>query len=330
MIEATNIKTGYILTAGKQKIVSENLNFTIHSGALTAMLGANGSGKSTLIKTLCGFIPPLAGNVLLNGKPINKYTKNSLAKAVGVVLTDRPSDGGLTVYDLVSLGRYPYTGYFGTLSKVDHEIVEDAIEKLGLTHLKSSFISRISDGERQKVMIAKIIAQQCQTIILDEPTAFLDVKSRLETYSLLHKIAHDYDKTVLLSTHDLEITLRHADRLLIISSDKTLKSGTTEDLIMAGDIKTLFTDSKSSNITFNQVDGAFRIKPNYKFRVFVEGEEKYLFWLRNALIRNSIEPCNDTSAEINITIETPTKIIVNKTNVYSSVDALISDLSKMQ
>lgn len=326
MIEAKEIKTGYRLSAGKQKIVNENLSFSIPDGELTALLGANGSGKSTLIKTVCGFIPPLEGNIFINGKSIESYSKSSLAKAIGVVLTDRPSDGGLTVYDLVSLGRYPYTGYFGNLTPKDHEIVEDSIEKLGLTHIKSSYISRISDGERQKVMIAKTIAQQCQTIILDEPTAFLDVKSRLETYALLHKIAHDLGKTVLLSTHDLEITLRHADRLIILSNDKTLKSGTTEDLILNGEIKKLFPVSKTNNISFGESDGAFRIKPTYKFRAEVKGEGKNLFWLRNALIRNNIEPTTDSSASIKIEIEDPKKIVVNNSEVYTSIESLITKL----
>lgn len=328
MIEIKEIKTGYQLSGSRQKVVDENLNFSIPNGELTALLGANGAGKSTLIKTICGFIPPLSGDVFIDGKPIESYSKSALAKAIGVVLTNRPSDGGLTVYDLVSLGRYPYTGYFGNLTSEDHDIVEDAIEKLGLTEIKTSYISRISDGERQKAMIAKTIAQQCQTIVLDEPTAFLDVKSRLETYSLLHKIAHDFGRTVLLSTHDLEITLRHADRLIILSSDKTLKTGATEDLILNGEIKRLFTPSKTSNISFSESDGAFRIKPSYKFKAKVEGEGKNLFWLRNALIRNNIEPTNDPSANITINIESPKKIVVNQTDIYNSIESLINEVLK--
>ncbi len=303
MIEAKDLTIGYSLSRTRKKIVHTTLNFKIESGELTALLGANGVGKSTLIKTLSGFIPALGGEVLIDARRFDSYTKLEMAKAVGVVLTKRPVDGGLTIYDLVALGRHPYTNYFGVLSKVDVDVVEYAIEQLGISHLRSSYISQVSDGERQKAMIAKIIAQECKTIILDEPTAFLDVKSRLETYSLLRQVARDLNKTVVLSTHDLEATLRYADRLMILSSTHGVVCGATEDMVLSGDIKRLFDERDDSKVLFDVSSGMFHIRQEGSELVSVEGSSDAVYWLKNALVRNGYKPVMERSSECKAHIE---------------------------
>ena len=325
MIEVKDLTIGYVVSRKKNKIVHSNLNFRIESGELTALLGANGVGKSTLIKSLSGFTPVIKGEVFVDGRLFNSYSKLEIAKSVGVVLTKRPVDGGLTIYDLVSLGRYPYTNYFGSLTKRDTEIVDYAIEQLGISHLKTRYISQVSDGERQKAMIAKIIAQECQTIILDEPTAFLDVKSRLETYSLLRQIAKDLNKTVVLSTHDLEAALRYADRLMILSSTDGIICGSTEDMILSGDIKRLFNETDDSNVLFDPSNGMFYIRQEGSVCISVEGGSDTLYWLKNSLVRNGYQPIEGGSAECKAHIEmlSSTEVIINSTIVVKSISEAI-------
>ncbi|MFI3321680.1 MAG: ABC transporter ATP-binding protein [Rikenellaceae bacterium] len=287
MIEVKDLTIGYKLSKGRVKEIHRNLSFAIKDGEMTALLGANGAGKSTLIKSLSGFIPTISGQVIINGRDVALLSRTELSREVGVVLTARPADGGLTVFDLVSFGRYPYTNYFGSFTPYDIEIIENAMESVGVSHLRDAYVSRISDGERQKAMIAKVLAQECRTIILDEPTAFLDVKSRLETYSLLHQIAHDKNKSVLLSTHDLETTLRHADSLVMLSKYNPLVIGTTEELVLDGSVARLFEGEKKSPVWFNDRDGSFRIDFDAKPTVFIDSEDEVIgFWVENFLIKH--------------------------------------------
>ena len=172
IITTSNLSIGYKISNGNVKEIDKDLNLTLRRGEVTTLLGVNGSGKSTLIRTLCGFIPPISGSVELLGKNLESYSKEKLSSIVSVVLTERVSDGGLTVYEIVSLGRYPYTGFFGRLSDRDKAVIEQSLKDISIWDMKDKFISELSDGERQKVMIAKSIAQESQVIILDEPTSF--------------------------------------------------------------------------------------------------------------------------------------------------------------
>lgn len=184
-IETKGLCIGYLLKGGKRKVVHEDLNLQLVSGEVTCLLGLNGAGKSTLLRTLCGFQPPLGGEIRLMGKPLSGYSQANFSLTVGVVLTEKTNAGGITVYELVSLGRHPYTGFFGQLKKRDHVIIEQSLEAAGIAHKANNYVSELSDGERQKAMIAKALAQQCPIILLDEPTAFLDVTSRIETMVLV-------------------------------------------------------------------------------------------------------------------------------------------------
>ncbi|WP_278785632.1 ABC transporter ATP-binding protein [Prevotella histicola] len=199
--------------------VVSDINLTLQSGKLASLIGANGVGKSTLLKTLTGFLPKLEGSLLLDGKDISEFSQRALARQISIVLTQKPDVQNLTVEEIVGLGRSPYTGFFGKLHANDQQIVDESITAVGIEKLKNRMIQTLSDGERQKVMIAKALAQQTPVIFLDEPTAFLDFSSKVETFQLLQRMAHEMGKLVLLSTHDLELAVRFSDTLLQVNGD---------------------------------------------------------------------------------------------------------------
>lgn len=199
--------------------VVSDINLTLQSGQLACLIGANGVGKSTLLKTLTGFLPKLEGSLLLDGKDICEFSQRALARQISIVLTQKPDVQNLTVEEIVGLGRSPYTGFFGKLHANDQQIVDESIIAVGIEKLKNRMIQTLSDGERQKVMIAKALAQQTPVIFLDEPTAFLDFSSKVETFQLLQRMAHEMGKLVLLSTHDLELAVRFSDTLLQVNGD---------------------------------------------------------------------------------------------------------------
>ncbi|MBQ7222575.1 MAG: ABC transporter ATP-binding protein [Bacteroidales bacterium] len=226
-----NLSIGYFTRGGKRKPVRENINLTLKSGEVACLLGLNGVGKSTLLRTICRFQKKLGGEILLDGKNIDDFTQNEYAMMIGVVLTDRTNAGGISVYELVSLGRQPHTGFFGHLSKNDHEKVVEAMEAVGILDKASRYVSELSDGERQKAMIAKTLAQECPVMILDEPTAFLDATSRIEAMILLRKLAKEQNKAILLSTHDLDNALKMADKLWLMGDNLDTVAGTPSELI---------------------------------------------------------------------------------------------------
>ncbi len=215
VVRMHNVTIGY-----RNKVVGEGLDGCIRRGELTCLIGSNGLGKSTLLRTLAGFQPPLAGQVTWHDggtwRSLQAMTKAQLATLVSVVLTERPDVQHMTVGEVVGLGRMPYTGFFGTLSSADQKVVEEALSLVGISDFASRMIDALSDGERQKVMIAKALAQQTPVILLDEPTAFLDYPSKVEMMKLLSRLATETGKAILLSTHDLQLALQLADRLLTI------------------------------------------------------------------------------------------------------------------
>lgn len=199
--------------------VVSNINVEIKSGELTCLIGSNGIGKSTLLKTLTGFLPKLSGRLLLDGRDIDMLSQRERAKYISIVLTYKSDVQNLSVTEMVGMGRMPYTGFWGKLNTSDQTIVAEAIEMVGIEHLKNRMIQTLSDGERQKVMIAKALAQQTPVILLDEPTSFLDFPSKVEMLQLLHRLAKETNKVVFLSTHDLELALRIADRLVELNKN---------------------------------------------------------------------------------------------------------------
>jgi iron complex transport system ATP-binding protein len=215
------------------KTVASDLTASICQGELTCLLGANGVGKSTLMRTLASFQPRLGGQILLQGTSIDSYTDKQLSRIIGVVLTEKPDVKNLTVRELVGLGRSPYTDFWGRLTSADYAIVDESIACVGIEPLSRRFIDTLSDGERQKVMIAKALAQQTPIIYLDEPTAFLDFPSKVETMQLLRRLARERQKTIFMSTHDLELALQVADTLWLMEQGR-LSVGTPRQLANDG------------------------------------------------------------------------------------------------
>lgn len=229
----TDLTTGY-RSKNRTYAVGERLTASLYSGELTCLIGTNGCGKSTLLRTLTAFLPPLSGQVVMNGKMLAGYTRDELSRLVGVVLTDKVDVRDLRVYDLVAMGRMPYTGFWGRLSKEDHQLVEEAIEQVGIRSLEHRPVHSLSDGEMQKTLIAKTLAQGTPFIFLDEPTAFLDYPSKVELFLLLRRLARERQKTIFLSTHDLDLVLQMADRLWLLSREQGLQTGIPEDLVAQG------------------------------------------------------------------------------------------------
>jgi len=240
LLKTYDLRVGY-KHQGKETTLLQDLNLTLRQGTLTALVGRNGAGKSTLLKALTGTEPPLSGRILLNDKDINDYSIRQKAALIGLVSTERVQAGALTVTELVALGRQPHTGMLGRLSQHDHDIVSQAIEQVGITGKANQYIASLSDGERQKAMTAKALAQQTPIIVLDEPTAFLDTASRIETIRLLSQLAHDQGKAVLLSCHDMAHVILTADNMWVITAENQLIDDTPKALIERGDFNKMFT-----------------------------------------------------------------------------------------
>ena len=224
VISLSQLSVGYTLS---HPVISD-INLELRSGQLACLIGENGIGKSTLLKTLTGFLPKLKGSLLLGNRDIESFSQRELARQVSIVLTQKPDVQNLTIEEIIGLGRSPYTGFFGRLREEDRKVVDDAIATMGIEKLRGRMIQTLSDGERQKVMIAKALAQETSIILLDEPTAFLDFPSKAETFQSLQRMAHERDKLILLSTHDLELAVRFADSLLEVKKGTLQAVSATE------------------------------------------------------------------------------------------------------
>lgn len=214
----TAITTNRLTVGYRGHRVVEDISLSLPCGRLVCLLGPNGAGKSTLLRTLCGFQPPIAGTVTISGSDITTMSAAEVARLVSVVLTDRPLTPSLTAAEMVGMGRAPYTGFWGRLSDDDRRLVSEAMQTVGIAPLATRRMGRLSDGERQKMMIAKALAQHTPVIVLDEPTAFLDYPSKVAVMKTLARLAHDEGKTILMSTHDLELAAQLGDELMEIEN----------------------------------------------------------------------------------------------------------------
>lgn len=247
ILTTSELAVGY--RNGKNTVaLLKNLNLTLEKGKLVALLGQNGAGKSTLLRALTCDEQPLGGMIEVNGSNLQEMSQKDKSRLIGLVSTERIQAGALTVTELVGLGRQPHTGFLGRLDDEDREIVRQAMADAGIIDKADEYMASLSDGERQKAMIARALAQQTPIIILDEPTAFLDVASRIETMRLLQNLAHDRGKAVLLSSHDISQSLMLADELWLITSDRQVLTGTTQQLVADGAMNRLF---NNRDIHFN-------------------------------------------------------------------------------
>lgn len=287
-IELKDLTTGYRVK-GHDKTVSAHINASLSEGQLTCMLGPNGAGKSTLLRTLAGFQKPLDGSVYIGGQDIRKTKPHDMATRVSVVMSMNSDIRNMTADEVVALGRSPYTGFWGRLSPKDKKAIDKCMAWMGIEHLRTRKMNTLSDGERQKVMIAKAIAQETPVVLLDEPTAFLDYPSKVSMMMLLHRLAHALHKTIFLSTHDLEQALQVADQIWLIDQEKGLTTGMPEDLSAQGEIERYFC---RKGIAFDRLTLALSVEHEYAREVICRGQEGDLHYglLRHALQRNAIRP----------------------------------------
>ncbi|MDD4661508.1 MAG: ABC transporter ATP-binding protein [Massilibacteroides sp.] len=325
VIEIKNLAIGYSVKKNK-KIIAEQISSTIFSGEMTCLLGENGIGKSTLLRTLTGFLPKLSGEIRIKGKEITTYSEKKLATLISVVLTEKLEIKNMTVKELIGLGRSPYTGFWGSLTKGDETIVENAISLMKINNLAQRMIHTLSDGERQKVMIAKALAQEAPIILLDEPTAFLDFPSKVEIMQLLHQLSRKTDKTIFLSTHDLELALQIADRIWLMGHENGIRSGTPEDMALDKSLNNFFA---RKGIIFDSDTGLFRIENEYDKQIQLIGHGQKYAMVRKALSRNGIMASRQINSEIQIEI-TEGGIVVNQFGkilfVAFSIDELLEKL----
>lgn len=287
-IELKNLSTGYKIRGGR-KVIASDLNAELQYGEMVCLLGPNGAGKSTLLRTLSAFQQPLSGQIEVGGQDISQYSSKELAKLISVVLTDNSGIKNMTAWDVVAMGRSPYTNYWGKLTDADKKIVRKCLEWVDIEDLAPRKMQSLSDGEKQKVMIAKAIAQQTKIIILDEPTAYLDYPSKIAMMMLLHRLAKTLKKTVFLSTHDLEHALQIADKVWLIDQKLGLTTGLPEDLSLDGSIEKYFS---REGISFEKESCIFSIHHETGRDVLIEGDEQSLDYRLccKAMTRNGMRP----------------------------------------
>ncbi len=280
-----SLSTGYG-TGATAQVISRGLQATLRAGEFTVLLGPNGAGKSTLLRTACGLQAPLEGRVLLDGQDVAAMPPRQRARSLGVVLTEQVKAWGLTASALVALGRQPHTGWTGRLGPDDHRAITRAMEAAGAGEFADRQVAELSDGERQRVMIARALAQEPRALILDEVTAFLDLPRRVDIMLMLRRLARDSGRALLLSTHDLDLALRTADRIWLIGKGGTFHTGSPEDLVLSGALHTVF---RHESLDFDPREGAFRLHPNPVARIALEGDGLEGIWTRRALERLGFE-----------------------------------------
>lgn len=254
-IQTQALSIGY-KTKSETKVIAQDINLALSKGKLIALVGENGVGKSTLLKTLTGIIPPIQGEITLLNKPLHSYKPLALAKELSIVLTDKLPPSNLTVYEIIALGRQPYTNWLGTLSSEDHEKIEAAIACTDIAHLKEKKHDEISDGQLQIALITRSLSQDTLIIALDEPTTHLDLVHKAALLKLLQKLAHETGKTIIYSTHDIDLAIQMADEMIVITPHKIVQDQPC-NLIQSGIFNTLF---DSEHLSFDAAIGKFKIK----------------------------------------------------------------------
>ncbi len=234
------LKTSNLLIGYKGQALMPEIEVSLNEGDIVALAGPNGSGKTTLFKTLSASLKPVGGEVKLFGKDLRDYSPTERSSLFSLVLTEKPDDLFLKVFDIVAAGRYPHLGLLAKLKAEDEQIIYDSLETVGISHLVNRNFVSLSDGEQQKVMIAKALVQDTPLIFMDEPAAFLDYPSKIELVNIMHKLSREKRKTILFSSHDLDLLLRHADVMWVVAPQQPLRQGTPKELVEQGVIDEYF------------------------------------------------------------------------------------------
>jgi len=282
LLETRNLTVGYTRPGHPHRIVVDGIDTCLNAGEFVCLLGPNGAGKSTLLRTLTGMQKPLAGEVRLCGKSLFSLSARTVAQHMSLVLTDRPAVGLMPVATLVALGRHPYTRWSGSLKRQDREAVWRAMTDVGIESLAHRPLNELSDGERQKAMIARALAQEPRIMVLDEATAFLDLPRRVELMHLLRNLARTGQRAVLLSPHALDLALRSADRLWLLPTGGPLLHGVPEDLVLNGALSEAFAGSGAA---FDRGSGAFTLPGAVRKTVALKGDGIAGMWTYRVLER---------------------------------------------
>ncbi len=299
VLETKDLSIGYRRHKHPVRVIAQGIDVALRQGQFVCLLGPNGAGKSTLIRTLAGMQPPIAGSVFVAGDPLHALSARVLAKRMSLVLTERVAVGMMPVMSFVALGRHPYTNWMGRMRREDDEVVLRAVADVGIEALVHRPVSELSDGERQKVKIARALAQEPGVMILDEATAFLDLPHRVELMSLLQRLAHESGRAVLLSTHDLDLALRSADRLWLLPPGGPLREGIPEDLVLDDAFSATFSDG---GIAFDKGSGSFVAASRERGAVALRGDGVPAMWTYRALERAGYRVLPDTASGIRIEI----------------------------
>lgn len=311
-LEGIGLSLGYT-KQGKRKELLQDLSFQLYSGELTCLLGPNGVGKSTLIKAILGDLTPWEGTLVLDQQELNSYGIEERAKRIAVVLTNPSYPGNMTVGQLVALGRTPHMNWTGKLGTEDRKWVEQAISDTRLTELKDERLSELSDGQRQKAMIARALAQDGKVLVLDEPTAHLDLINRMEIMMLLREISQKKEKAVLVVTHDLDIALETADRFWLMNCGSPLHMGRPEDILLSGKIQDLFPGKK---YRFELERGKVELVQDPD-NLSIEGPASGVYWVKKALQKAGVRELSERL------ILLPSFDLQLGSKAFTSVDELI-------
>lgn len=282
VLRAEDLEIGYSPASGPRSVVAQDLEVELYRGELVGLLGPNGAGKSTLLRTLAGLQRPLAGRIWLDGCDLRRLSPRSRARRLSVVLSERGAATGLSARSLVALGRQPHTGWWGRLLAEDLERVSEALEAVGASDLADRPVAELSDGEQQRVLIARALAQDTAVLVMDEPTAYLDLPHRVELLRRLRDLARETGQAVLLSTHDLDLALRCADRLWLLPRVGSLQAGAPEDLVLSGALQRIF-DGQS--VSFDPRSGSFALNAQPAGKIGLSGTGLPFLWTRRALER---------------------------------------------
>ena len=319
ILKTNNLTIGY-----GAKAVQRGLNLEAQARDLICLTGTNGSGKSTLLRTLAGLQPALGGKVMIANKDIASLNVHQRSTLFSLVLTDDIDIERLTVRELVAMGRFPYTNWAGSLSKKDDEIIDKALKDVHLSHKADSMINHISDGEKQRAVIAKALTQDTPLVLLDEPTAHLDLPNRIEIMLLLRRLSVSTGKSFILSTHELDLALQMADKIWLMTPSG-VEIGMPEDLMLTGSFQSAF---GSESFSFDAIDGhchIHQIKGPMEIAIVVsEGAEAHEAWLRRALIRVGIQVNNTSEKKIHCTPQG--YILNNHTTLYTTIEQLLHHL----
>lgn len=282
-----NLGNGYRNGRQEPVVLQDAITAVLEPGQLICLLGPNGAGKSTLLRTLSGFQKPLSGAVLYSGKTLESLSRRTLSRQLAVVLTDRFSDRFLTAYEVVSMGRFPHVSFLGKLSHNDAKVIGNTLEILGVTALKDKVFETLSDGEKQKMLLARALVQDTPFLFLDEPVAFVDSPGKIEIMEWLSYFAREQEKGILMTTHDIEIALDYADYLWLINREKPFKTGLPEDLVWQGSINNYF---DRQEVHFDASKGRFGVsRPISGNRVLVKQAGAPTRWLKKALMRKGFQ-----------------------------------------